>query len=193
MTSIRLIRTAKTGYIILSLMLCAMGLLLMLKPDVSVKAIGIIAGCVLIAFGIIKLIGYFSKDLYRLAFQFDLAFGLLLLALGVVVLLRTSLAMGTLCVILGVEIIADGLFKVQIALDARRFGLGSWWLILALAVLAGMAGTMMVANPAEGALALAMVLGASLLAEGMLNLVVTLCTVKIKDSRKQSGEVWTAF
>ena len=193
MTSIRLIRTAKTGYIILSLMLCAMGLLLMLKPDVSVKAIGIIAGCVLIAFGIIKLIGYFSKDLYRLAFQFDLAFGLLLLALGVVVLLRTSLAMGTLCVILGVEIIADGLFKVQIALDARRFGLGSWWLILALAVLAGMAGTMMVANPAEGALALAMVLGASLLAEGMLNLVVALCTVKIKDSRKQSGEVWTAF
>ena len=94
MTSMRLIRTAKTGYIILSLMLCAMGLLLMLKPDVSVKAIGIIAGCVLIAFGIIKLIGYFSKDLYRLAFQFDLAFGLLLLALGVVVLLRTSLAMG---------------------------------------------------------------------------------------------------
>lgn len=181
MRSTNLIKTAKTGYIVLSLALCALGLGLMLKPDVSVMAIGIIVGCVLIAFGVVKLIGYFSKDLYRLAFQFDLAFGLLLLALGAAVVFRPGLAMGTLCVILGVEIVADGLFKVQTALDARRFGLGSWWLILALAVLAGAIGVMMIVSPAEGAMALAMLLGASLLAEGALNLGVALCAVKIID------------
>ncbi|MBR6890155.1 MAG: DUF308 domain-containing protein [Clostridia bacterium] len=181
MRSTNLIRTAKTGYIVLSLALCALGIGLMLKPDVSVTAIGIIVGCVLIAFGVVKLIGYFSKDLYRLAFQFDLAFGLLLLALGAAVVFRPGLAMGTLCVILGVEIIADGLFKIQTALDARRFGLGSWWLILALAVLAGAIGVMMIVCPAEGAMALAMLLGASLLAEGALNLGVALCAVKIID------------
>ncbi|MBO4885537.1 MAG: DUF308 domain-containing protein [Clostridia bacterium] len=179
MRSTNLIRTAKTGYIVLSLALCALGLLLMLRPDLSITAIGIIVGCVLIAFGAVKLIGYFSKDLYRLAFQFDLAFGLLLLALGVAVLLRPDRAMSTLCVILGVEIVADGLFKIQTALDARRFGLGSWWLILTLAVLAGAIGVMMIVSPSEGALALAMLLGASLLAEGALNLGVALCAVKI--------------
>ena len=181
MRSTNLIRTAKTGYIVLSLALCALGIGLMLKPDVSVTAIGIIVGCVLIAFGVVKLIGYFSKDLYRLAFQFDLAFGLLLLALGAAVVFRPGLAMGTLCVILGVEIIADGLFKIQTALDAWRFGLGSWWLILALAALAGAIGVMMIVSPAEGAMALAMLLGASLLAEGALNLGVALCAVKIID------------
>ena len=108
MRSSKLIRTAKAGSVILSLLLCGLGLTLMLRPSLSAAAIGIIVGCVLIAFGIVKLIGYYSKDLYRLAFQFDLAFGLLLLALGLVVLLRPGLAMSTLCVILGVEIIADG-------------------------------------------------------------------------------------
>lgn len=181
MRSTNMIRAAKTGYIILSLVLCALGAMLLLWPGLSVSVIGIIVGCVLVTFGIVKLIGYFSRDLYRLAFQFDLAFGLLLLALGTVVFFRPSLAMNTLCVILGVEIIADGLFKVQTALDARRFGLGSWWLILLLAVLAGVIGAMMIVSPADGALALTGLLGASLLAEGALNLGVALCAVKIID------------
>lgn len=40
MRSTNLIRTAKTGYIVLSLALCALGLLLMLRPDLSIRAIG---------------------------------------------------------------------------------------------------------------------------------------------------------
>lgn len=179
MRSTSMVRAAKAGSLILSLLLCALGLLLMLKPDLSAAAIGIIAGCVLIAFGVVKLIGYYSKDLYRLAFQFDLAFGLLVLVLGLVVLFRPRLAMSTLCVILGVEIIADGLFRVQTALDAKRFGLGSWWLILALAALAVALGVTMILSPAEGALTLTALLGVSLLAEGALNLGVTLLAIKI--------------
>ncbi|MFQ9732082.1 MAG: hypothetical protein ACLT8X_11075 [Mediterraneibacter faecis] len=38
------------------------------------------------AYGIIKMIGYFSKDLYCLAFQYDLACGIFLIILGVVAL-----------------------------------------------------------------------------------------------------------
>ena len=187
MRSTGLIRAAKTGYIVLSLTLCALGLLLMLRPELSVTLIGVIVGCVLVAFGVVKLIGYFSKDLYRLAFQFDLAFGILLLALGAAVLLRPSRAMSTLCIILGVEIVADGLFKVQTALDARRFGLGSWWLILMLAVIAGAIGIAMVFSPAEGAVALTTLLGAALLAEGAVNLIVALCAVKIIAHQRPDG------
>ena len=38
--------------------------------------------------------------------------------------------------------IADGLFKIQIAVDAKRFGIQAWWLILVLAALAGGVGLM---------------------------------------------------
>lgn len=179
MRSTKIIRAAKTGYIILSAIFCALGVLLMADPGLSVALIGDIVGIVLVAFGIIKLVGYFSKDLYRLAFQFDLAFGILLIVLGLVLLIKPESAMNILCVILGIEIIADGLFKVQTSLDARRFGLNTWWLILSLAVIAGAIGAVLIFYPSESVRALTWVLGLSLLVEGVLNLCVALCAIKI--------------
>ena len=179
MRSVKLIRAAKAGYVALSAGFCLLGALLMLRPGLSIAVIGDIVGAALIAFGAVKLMGYFSKDLYRLAFQFDLAFGILLIALGLAILIRPNLAVNVLCIILGIEIIADGLFKLQTALDARRFGLERWWLILVLAVLAGAVGAVLVMNPVEGARAIAALLGGALLAEGALNLSVALCAVKI--------------
>lgn len=135
MRSVKSIRAAKIGYIVVAAALCALGALLILKPDLSLSIIGTIAGIVLMAFGAVKLTGYFSRDLYRLAFQHDLALGILLIALSVVILIRPEHMMSFLCVVLGIAILADGLFKVQTALDARRFGLRSSWLILSLAII----------------------------------------------------------
>ena len=150
----------------------------------SVALIGDIVGIVLVAFGIIKLVGYFSKDLYRLAFQFDLAFGILLIAMGLVLLIKPESAMNILCIILGIEIIADGLFKVQTSLDARRFGLNTWWLILSLAIIAGAIGAVLIFYPSESVRALTWVLGLSLLVEGVLNLCVALCAIKIIEHQR---------
>lgn len=60
-------------------------------------------GMILIIYGIVKVIGYFSDDLYCLAFQYDLACGLFLIAMGMILL--------------------DALLKIQISKDARKFGL----------------------------------------------------------------------
>ena len=69
--------------------------------------------------------------------------------------------------------------EVQTALDARRFGLNTWWLILALAVAAGGIGIALLILPAAGGQTLVQLLGASLIAQGLLNLCVALCAVKI--------------
>ena len=184
MRSTKIIRAAKIGYIILSAIFCGLGILLMADPRMSVALIGDIVGIVLVAFGIIKFVGYFSKDLYRLAFQFDLAFGILLIAMGLVLLIKPESAMNILCIILGIEIIADGLFKVQTSLDARRFGLNTWWLILSLAIIAGAIGAVLIFYPSESVRALTWVLGLSLLVEGVLNLCVALCAIKIIEHQR---------
>ena len=125
MRSTKAIRIAKISYIILSSLFIVLGVGLIALRDLSVSLIGIAAGVMLIAFGIVKLIGYFSKDLYRLAFQFDLSLGLMLAVLGVIILRNPDQAMSFLCLMLGIATMADGLFKLQSALDARRFGLKS--------------------------------------------------------------------
>ena len=137
-----------------------------------------VVGAVLGVFGVVKLIGYFSRDLYQLAFQYDLAFGILLLALSAIILLRPSQMLSFLCVALGVAILSDGLLKIQTALDARRFGLEAWPFILALAIAAGVAGTVLMLRPWQSAAALIRLMGISLAAEGVLSLCVALCAVK---------------
>ena len=128
--SVTPMRAAKTGYVVMSIVFCVVGVLFIALPARSAVMIGRVLGAAMAAFGAVKLVGYFSRDLYRLAFQYDLEFGILLIALGVIVLLRTNGVMDFICIAAGVSILADGLFKIQIAIDARRFGIRDWWLIL---------------------------------------------------------------
>lgn len=172
-------RVAKSGYIVMSAVFCLLGALLIAQPDRSLAALGRALGVAMAMFGVVKLVGYFSRDLFRLAFQYDLELGILLLVLGAVVALRPAEAAGVLTAALGISVLTDGLFKIRIALDARRFGIRCWLLILVLAVVTGGAGLLLALRPWEGARLLARLLGASLLCEGVLNFCVAVSTVKI--------------
>ncbi|MDE7219405.1 MAG: DUF308 domain-containing protein [Oscillospiraceae bacterium] len=177
--SVTPMRIAKTGYIIMSAVFCVVGVLFIALPERSALVIGRALGVAMIVFGAVKLVGYFSRDLFRLAFQYDLEFGILLIALGTISLLRTGNVMDFICVAMGIAILADGLFKVQISIDARRFGITSWWVVLLLAVAAGTVGLLLIFRPWESAQVLTVLLGIALLAEGVLNLCVAVSTVKI--------------
>lgn len=179
MRSVTPMRIAKIGYIVMSVMFCIAGALFIALPDISITMIGISMGIAMIVFGIVKLVGYFSRDLFRLAFQFDLELGILLLVLGLIVLIRPDDLMSFMCIALGISILTDGLFKVQIALDSKRFGIKSWWVILALAVVAGTIGVFLIFRSAKSAQFLTVLLGVSILAEGILNLYTVISTVLI--------------
>ncbi len=179
MRSVAGMRTAKIGYIVISVLLCAMGILLIVWPELSASVIGIICGILLIVFGAVKLVGYFSKDLYRLAFQYDLAFGILLILLGVIMLVRPGGLMDFICIVLGLSILTDSLLKMQIAVDAKQFGLNKWWLILLLSVIAGIFGLVLVLRPTASASVLMVLLGITLLSEGFLNMSTAITAVKI--------------
>ena len=184
MRSVTPMKTAKIGYIVMSSLFCLLGIVLLFTPDASALWIGRLLGIGMIVFGAVKLVGYFSRDLFRLAFQYDLAFGILLMVLGIVTLSHPGDAMSFLCVMFGIPVLADGLFKIQIAVDSRRFGIRRWWLVLVLAALTCVIGVVAVFRPDAGVWALTALMGLSLLCDGVLNLSVALCTVKIVDHQR---------
>ncbi len=184
MRSVAPMKTAKIGYIVMSVLFCVLGVVLLFTPGVSALWIGRLLGIGLILFGAIKLVGYFSRDLFRLAFQYDLAFGLLLMVLGIVTLSHPGDTLSFLCVMFGIPVLADGLFKIQIAMDSRQFGIRNWWLVLVLAALTCVVGVVLVFRPMTGVRALTALMGLSLLCDGVLNLSVALCTVKIVDHQR---------
>ena len=179
MRSVTPMRIAKIGYIVLSVLFCAAGILFIAAPELSVSIIGVSIGVAMILFGIVKLIGYFSKDLFRLAFQFDLEFGILMMILGVIVLFNPKNLMAFICVALGISILLDGLFKIRIAMDSKQFGIKSWWLILTLAIITGVFGVFLIFESVIGSQILSVLLGLTLLSEGILNLYTVISTVLI--------------
>ena len=76
------VKLAKYGYIITSVALILIGVRLLFNPNLSMNLVYYILGGVLMVYGLIRIVGYFSRDLYQLAFQYDLAFGILMIAHG---------------------------------------------------------------------------------------------------------------
>ncbi|MBO7386527.1 MAG: DUF308 domain-containing protein [Lachnospiraceae bacterium] len=178
MRSVVPMKTAKIGCIGVSLILFLVGVLLLIDPAEYGRAIGMVVGYSMIVFGAFKLVGYFSKDLFRLAFQYDLAFGILLIALGVITVLRTENVMEFLSITIGIAVLADALFKIQISVDSKEFGIGRWWLILAMAIITGLIGLVLIFDSVDGVV-LVRLLGICIMAEGIMSFVTMATTVKI--------------
>lgn len=172
-------RIAKYGYIVISTLFCLAGLAMVLMPAASAAVIGRGIGISMILFGGVKLVGFFSKDLFRLAFQYDLEFGIMLMVLGVISLCRPDNVVVFLCVALGVCFIAESLFKFRIALDAKNFGIRNWWLTAVASVIAAIAGILLAFHPSEAAGTLIVMMGCALIAEGIQNLSAAISMVKI--------------
>lgn len=172
------IRSVRLAYLLLSAGVYLLGLVLIVAPEISARVLCRLCGGLLALFGVVKILGYCSRDLYRLAFQYDLAYGILLMVLGYLMLFHTVPVMSLVCALVGLLVLTDALLKIQIAIDAHRFGLGKWWLILAGAIPSGILGFVLLFRPSENVRVLTVLLGVSLVAEGILNLITVLTAVR---------------
>ena len=146
-------RVAKVGYIVLSVAMGSLGAVFIVRPETSAVALGRRCGGLMILLGVIKL--------------------------GATVLLRPGGLLTVLCVALGLYILADGLFRMRMAWEARAFGIRLWWLIMTAAAVSGLCGLVLMFRPAEGGQALMILFGVTLVSESILNICTMLTAVKI--------------
>ncbi len=166
------LKTAKIGYILISIAFYISGFCCIVSPEMMGKKGKMVAGILLIAYGIIKIIGYFSKDLYCLAFQYDFACGVFLIILGIMTLsIRNEKELYMLAG-LGVLILLDSLLGAQTSLDARRFGMADWKWIFFFSILSAISGTVTLIGKTM------YFAGCGLLAEGAMRHYIVHCTVK---------------
>ena len=182
-----LIRYLKGAFLILSVGFMAGGACLLIHPDISAVTICMALGVLSILYGAVRLAGYFSNDLYRLAFQFDLAVGILSILIGLILLLHPDRVLVYLPIVTGVFILVDSVLRLQTAMDAKHFGMGKWWGILLVSLGGAALGTLLLLRPFESGLTLVRLLGLTLLLDGGENLLTGLFTVKVP--RRSSADV----
>ena len=171
-------KVARYGYLMISILFCLAGLAYWLFPICSPVVACWISGGILILYGIIRIIGFFSDDPYCLAFHYDLAIGLLLIVLGFLIWFKRTSAY--LYLVTGFAWIAllDSLFKIQLSKEARDFGLNQWKAILPFGILTAFNSLLLVLNCFSGSNAEKGLTGLVLLLEGILNWFTVQFTVK---------------
>ncbi|MCM1335998.1 MAG: DUF308 domain-containing protein [Bacteroides sp.] len=178
------VTAVKTGTVALSAFFCLLGLLMIVDPESAASVLRPILGITLILFGAARLAGYFSRDLFRLAFEYDFSFGVLLVVLGIAVLLRSEGVIGFLRVLIGIVSLSDGIFKLRIATDAKRFGIKGWWVIAGFSAVTAAVGAFLLIEPERGVNALIVHMGIELFLAGLLNLTTILLSVKIARNQR---------
>lgn len=166
-----ILKTVKTVYSAVVVLECILGLVMLCYPGFSLSALGIILGIGLVLFGVVELIAYFSGSAPLILSRNVLAGGIFFIILGVLVLTNPLGLMNFICIVIGVGILADSLFKLQSVLDVRQFmSRGSWWLVFAALLLSVLAGILLVFWPGESGRALIVLLGIGLLLNGAFNI-----------------------
>ncbi len=181
-----IVKEAKIINIIIYSCMAAVGLFLLLFTGLTSVQEAIIISVLCILAGGAKILGYFSNDLYRLAFQFDFATGLFLIIIGIIFLftgLQDSQANEKM---FGIYVFIDGLMKLQIAFDAKKFGINKWFIIMMTALL--LVGIMTLWAPYTKQLSLFVVTAAAMILDGLVNIWITAYTVRIRARKKNLEE-----
>ena len=161
----------KNAYTVMTICLIALGAALLFAPQLGLRTLCVVYGVFLIVYGV-------TKDLFQLAFQFDLALGIVSIVLGIIIIKKTEYIIEILSTAIGIFMLVDGAFKIQTAVEAKRFGIENWWLILVMSFVVAFVGILLLVTPFETAGMIVRLIGLNLSLDGILNLFVVRNTVE---------------
>ena len=167
----------KWNLILMSLLYLALGIFLLMVPGTALNVVCYALGGVVLLGAVIQLVRYFLVERGIFQSQLTLISGLVCLALGGFLILRSDIVVRILPIVFGLFVIFDSLGRVQSALELRRCGYGSWKGFLLLALLSVVLGVVMIVDPFGAMETLVMAIGVILIIEGALNLLSALYTM----------------
>ena len=176
-----MVKKLKWNLVLMSVLYLGLGIFLVLKPGTALNIVCYALGGVVLACAAVQLIRYFVVERGVFQSQLTLISGIICLALGAFLLLRSDIVVSILPVVFGLFVIFDAIARVQNALDLRRCGYDSWkgfLLLPVLSVVLGVVlGVVLIVNPFGAMETLVMAIGIILIVEGAINLLSALYTV----------------
>jgi uncharacterized membrane protein HdeD (DUF308 family) len=156
-----------------SLSMIAVGILFIIFPENSGKMICYVTGCVLLAWGVIKLVMYFVSDVVLFG-SYSLVGAVALIMGGTAALLKPEFFAGILPTIFGCVLVIDGVLKLQYSFDLLKVKSHYWWMVLLSAVFLSGLGLLIVFNPWDWVKFLMIFTGIILTVNGIFDIIVSL-------------------
>ncbi len=175
------------AWIFSSLLSIVLGIILLFFPSITIQVVCYLLGGLAILYGIGRVIRYARQgEAYPELFRGDLMIGLFLIAIGLFIVFRIEFVAGFIPVIFGIALLASGIGGVQRSMDAKRAGYERWVALLLLAALTIALGLVLVLNPFASAQVAVAVIGASLIYDGLTDVLTILLVGKRIDEWKKN-------
>ena len=155
----------KIGFssVAISLLLIVLSFFMILKPLGTVNVLMLVLGYILIVDGLVHFISYFSiKTEYRF-FSYELAQSILYILLGLIIVYNSNTISTALPVFLGIWIVIEGIFRIQIAFNLSGVRNVQWGIMLIMSMIEVLLGVILIINPFPSLEALTVVSGIMLL------------------------------
>lgn len=167
----QLLKRIRWVYVLLSLFLIGVGVCLFLQPGLSSATVCCAVGLGAMLFGIVKIVLYFLRELNEMAEQYDFAIGAMSVIAGAVLLIHPTAVLALIPQVLGIYMLVDCVFKLQVAMDARRLGNKGWWVSLIVTLLCICWGCLLIWQPFGLEHYRTPLIASGLVADGVQNLV----------------------
>lgn len=186
-----IVKSAKIMHLCSAVIFFVAGLLLALVPDFEDSGIfrNIVVGVASIVIGATGIYGYFSNDMYRLAFQQDFALGIFNVLFGILLIINPVQLSVLLPTAVSILTLLDGGNKSQMALEGKNFGISKWYWVLISAVLEIVAGLVLILL-AYHELDVRAWMGVAMGLVGVTNFWTTMYTVRV---RKNTHQILSAY
>lgn len=186
-----IVKSAKIMHLCSAVIFFVAGLLLALVPDFEGSGLfrNIVVGVAGIIIGATGIYGYFSNDMYRLAFQLDFALGIFNVIFGILLIINPVQLSVLLPTAVSILTLLDGGNKSQMALEGKQFGINKWYLVLVSAVLEIAAGIVLIVL-AYHELDVRVWMGVAMGLVGVTNFWTTMYTVRV---RKNTHQILSAY
>ena len=178
-----IVKSAKIMHLCSAVIFLVAGLLLGLVPDFEDSGTfrNIVVGVASIIIGATGIYGYFSNDMYRLAFQLDFALGIFNVIFGILLIINPMQLSVLLPTAISILTILDGGNKSQMALEGKQFGISKWYLVLISAILEIAAGIVLILLAYHN-LDVRAWMGVAMGLIGVINFWTTMYTVRVRNT-----------
>lgn len=183
-----LLKKIKTNVVVSSALCVILGLVLVLRPGMSMWIVCTAVGVVLIVSGVMRMIAYFTARDGSLYSQANLIFGIVLAVVGVWIVMKPDKVMAIIPIIVGIVIAIHGLHNLQQAAELWRDKYDRWWVALILGVLTVGFGVLLVCRPFAAIDTVVMLIGFFLIYDGLSNVWIVSRVYKNAKMMKQEME-----
>ena len=183
-----ILKKIKTNVIASALLCIALGVVLVVWPDMSVQIACMAIGAVLILNGISRLINFIFKRDGSLFSQMNLVMGIIITVIGVWIILQPAKVVAMIPILVGIIIIIHGINNLQQAVSLCQSRYDKWWIALILGLLTVAFGILLICNPFEAVETLVMFIGLFLIYDGVSDIWIVSRISRMGREIKQAVE-----